>query len=71
LQRRLAERDTTFQRELAHARVDAAKKLLIDTDASLTEIAFDVGCASLPTFSALFRKIVGESPSQWRARERA
>jgi AraC-like DNA-binding protein len=70
LQRRLAEQDTSFQRELALARVSAAKKLLLETDVSLTEIAFDVGCASLPTFSALFRRVVGESPSQWRTRER-
>jgi AraC-like DNA-binding protein len=69
LQRRLGEAGTSFQRELAHARIDAAKELL-ETRASLTAVAIDVGCASLQHFSCLFRKITGEPPSAWRARRR-
>jgi AraC-like DNA-binding protein len=70
LQRRLAEHGTSFQKELARARVHAAEELLGSTDASLTEIAFTIGCASLPHFSALFRKATGESPSAWRAKHK-
>lgn len=66
LQRKLSEYDTTFQAELGVARVRAAQRLLVDTDAPLTNIALDVGCASLQHFSALFRKHIGESPSAWR-----
>ena len=68
LQRRLSEHGTSFQREVGLARVRAAQALLVETDASLTHIAFEVGCASLHHFSLLFRKVTGETPSQWRAR---
>ena len=70
LQRKLADLETTFQDEQADARVRAAKRLLLDSDAALTNIALDVGCASLQHFSALFRKRAGESPSAFRKRHR-
>lgn len=69
LQRKLGEHDTTFQGEVNAARVRAAKRLLRDTNASLTQIAFDVGCASLASFSALFRRATGTTPSAWRQRK--
>jgi AraC-like DNA-binding protein len=71
LQRKLSEAGTTFQDEMAEARIRAAKRMLLDGDAPLTTIAFEVGCASLQHFSALFRKRTGQSPSAWRRRERA
>lgn len=43
-------------------------ELLRDTDRPVTEICFDVGFASLGTFSRTFRAVIGESPSQYRAR---
>lgn len=70
LQRKLQENGTTFQEEIAEARVRAAKRLLVDGDASLTTIALEVGCASPQHFSALFRRLTGESPSAWRTRSR-
>jgi AraC-like DNA-binding protein len=70
LQRKLGDAGTTFTDEVADARVRAAKRLLADTDAPLTEIALDVGCGSLQSFSALFRRRTGESPSTFRARSR-
>ncbi len=70
LQRRLGEHDTSFRREAGIARVRVAQRLLLDTDAPLTRIAYDVGCASLPHFSALFRRVSGKSPSAWRAENR-
>ena len=70
LQRKLQENGTTFQEEVAEARVRAAKRLLVDGDASLTAIALEVGCASPQHFSALFRRLTGESPSAWRTRAR-
>ena len=70
LQRRLGDHGTTFQNEMSHARVRVAKRLLRETDANLTQIARDVGCASLASFSGLFRRATGESPSRWRERHR-
>lgn len=70
LQRKLSEVGTTFQDELASARIRAAKRLLLDTDEPLTNIALDVGFSSLQHFSALFRKREGESPSAFRNRQR-
>jgi transcriptional regulator GlxA family with amidase domain len=70
LQRKLSELDTTFQAELGAARVRAAQRMLVDTDAPLTNIALEVGCASLQHFSALFRKHVGVAPSAWRKRNK-
>ncbi len=70
LQRRLQEAGTTFHQELNLAQVRVAKAMLLDSDAQLTRVALDVGCASLSHFSALFRKLTGESPSAWRAKQR-
>lgn len=70
LQRKLADAGTTFKHELAEARVRIAKRLLVDSDTSLTEIAFEVGCTSLQSFSALFRRYSGEPPSTFRERAR-
>jgi len=67
LQRDLARAGTTFQAELDTARVRLARRLLVETGSSLTEIAYDVGCASPQHFSTLFRRVVGVSPSAWRA----
>jgi AraC-like DNA-binding protein len=70
LQRKLAEASTSFTDELADARIRAARRLLADTDAALTAIAHEVGCASLQHFGAMFRRKTGESPSAFRTRHR-
>lgn len=70
LQRRLREADTTFQAEYDQARVKAAQALLLDGEAKLTAVALEVGCASLQHFSQMFRKVTGEPPSAWRAKQR-
>jgi AraC-like DNA-binding protein len=41
--------------------------LLRETDRSVTDVCFDVGFTSLGTFSRLFREIVGETPTAYRA----
>jgi AraC-like DNA-binding protein len=71
LQRKLGDQETTFQAEVNRARVRVAKRLLRETDAKLTQVALEVGCASLPSFSALFRRATGEAPSAYRAKYRA
>jgi AraC-like DNA-binding protein len=67
LQRDLRDGGTSFQAELDAARIRLAKRLLVESDSSLTEIAYDVGCASPQHFSTLFRRVVGAPPSAWRA----
>ena len=64
-------RDTfgeTPHRYLQRRRVERAMFLLWHTDRSVTEICFDVGFASLGTFSRTFSAILGETPSAYRAR---
>ena len=70
LQRDLAAAETSFQGELDAARVRLATRLLADTDSPLTEIAYDVGCASPQHFSTLFRRVTGSTATAWRATRR-
>lgn len=71
LQRDLSLAGSSFQAELDAARVRLAKRLLVESDSPLTEIAYDVGCASPQHFSTLFRRVAGMPPSAWRTRERS
>lgn len=48
------------------ARVEKAKRLLVLTEASVTDICMEVGFSSLGTFSALFSRRVGLAPSTYR-----
>jgi AraC-like DNA-binding protein len=56
---------------LQRRRLERAMSLLRETDRSVTDICFDVGFASLGTFSRTFHDIVGVSPSAYREREQA
>jgi AraC-like DNA-binding protein len=67
LQRELLESETSFQTERNAAQIRRAKRLLRETSFDLKRIAIEVGCASAPAFTVLFRRLVGQSPSQWRA----
>ncbi len=49
-------------------RIERAKALLRQ-GASVTDACVTVGCTSLGSFSARFTEIVGETPSQYRARD--
>ncbi len=70
LQRRLSDAGTTFQDELADARVRAAQRMLAESDTPVTAIAFDVGFASPQHLSALFKKRTATTPSEWRRKRR-
>jgi AraC-like DNA-binding protein len=67
LQRDLTAAGTSFQAEIDAARIRLAKRLLLESDSPLTEIAYDVGCASPQHFSTLFRRVTGQVPSAWRS----
>jgi AraC-like DNA-binding protein len=49
-------------------RIERAKALLRQ-GVSVTDTCFAVGCTSLGSFSSRFTEIVGETPSQYRARD--
>jgi len=50
----------------AALRFDRAKHLLLTTNASVTDICFEVGYDSLGTFSSRFKRLVGLSPAEFR-----
>jgi AraC-like DNA-binding protein len=50
-------------------RIERAKALLRRGDISVTEVCMEVGCSSLGSFSARFTKLVGETPTAYRARD--
>lgn len=49
-------------------RIERAK-VLLRAGESVTDTCFAVGCTSLGSFSSRFSEIVGESPSDYRARD--
>lgn len=51
-------------------RVDKAKALLLQTNYKINDIAMTVGYEDTHYFAKVFRKITGESPSDYRLRER-
>ena len=56
----------TFTQYLAMVRIAKAKKLLANPQARVTEVAFEAGFASLTHFNRMFRRIAGQSPTDFR-----
>jgi len=52
---------------LMQKRIEKAKDLLASSSVSVTEVCLAVGFQSLGSFSALFRKYTGQSPTEYRA----
>ena len=48
-------------------RIERAMALLLRGDLSVTDVCFEVGCASLGTFSTRFTELVGVLPSLYRS----
>jgi AraC-like DNA-binding protein len=61
----------TPHRYLQRRRLERAMALLRETDRPVTEICLEVGFTSLGTFSRTFRRVLGMSPSEYRAAWRA
>jgi AraC family transcriptional regulator len=55
---------------LRQHRLEQAMNMLRDTDASISSVAVELGYASQTAFTAAFRKLTGETPSDWRRRMR-
>ena len=58
----------TPHRYLQRRRVERAMFLLRRSDRSITDICLDVGFSSVGTFGRTFHDIVGETPTDYRAR---
>lgn len=58
----------TPMRYLTARRVERAQDLLRTANLTVTEICVMVGFSSLGSFSGRFRELVGESPTDYRAR---
>lgn len=56
----------TFKEQLADLRVQEAKRRLVSTDASVTDICFSSGFQSLPSFYRTFLEIAGVAPAAFR-----
>lgn len=55
---------------LRQHRLEQAMAMLRDTDASIVSIAAELGYGSQTAFAAAFRRLTGETPSDWRRRRR-
>jgi len=55
---------------LRQQRLEQAMNMLRNTDAPIASVAADLGYASQTAFTAAFKKLTGELPSDWRRRMR-
>jgi len=60
------ERGHTMSDEIHHARVQHARRLLLETDLSIDVIATDSGFANRPHFARIFKRIIGVTPPVFR-----
>ena len=58
-------------RYLLTRRVERATALLRETELSITVVALEAGWSSLGTFSRTFKDVIGDSPGEFRDRQRA
>lgn len=55
-----------FTEYVTRTRIEKAKKLLLDPQVRISEAAYDSGFASITHFNRSFRRVVGQSPTQYR-----
>jgi len=55
-----------FTDYLSRVRIEKSKNLLLNPNLRVSEIAFEVGFQSLTHFNRVFKKIVGQSPTEYR-----
>lgn len=56
-----------FTDYVSRVRIEKAKNLLLNPNLRISEIAFEVGFQSLTHFNRVFKKVTGQSPSEYRA----
>ena len=55
-----------FTNYLSRVRVEKAKSLLLNPNARVSEVAFDIGFTSITNFNRTFNQLAGQSPSDYR-----
>lgn len=66
LRRALQSEGQTFQALLDAVRMEAAQRLLEDTDLSVQQISERIGYSDSSNFVRAFRRLLGQTPHQWR-----
>ena len=66
LQRQLQNRGTSFSRLLEEIRAETARRHLVESQLSLTQLAAILGYSELSAFSRAFHRWHGQSPRQWQ-----
>ena len=56
----------TFTDFVARSRIEKAKTILLNPNARISEAAYDSGFASITHFNRVFKRVVGQSPSEYR-----
>jgi AraC-like DNA-binding protein/ligand-binding sensor protein len=56
----------TFTDYLARTRIERAKNLLLNPNVRISEAAYDSGFASITHFNRVFKRVVGQSPTEYR-----
>lgn len=57
-----------FTEYVSRSRIEKAKNLLLNPNLRISEIAYAVGFQSLTHFNRVFKKVMGESPTEYRNR---
>jgi AraC-like DNA-binding protein len=57
-----------FTEYVSRVRIESARNLLLNPNLRISEIAYQVGFQSLTHFNRVFKKVVGESPTEFRSK---
>ena len=61
----------TFTEFVSRTRVEKGKQLLLNQNLRVSEIAYEIGFRSLTHFNRMFKRVTGESPTQYRVHLRS
>ena len=57
-----------FTNYVSRVRIEKAKNLLLNPNLRISEIAYEIGFQSLTHFNRVFKKIIGQSPTNYRGK---
>jgi AraC-like DNA-binding protein len=57
----------SFTNYVSRVRIEKAKNLLLNPNLRISEIAYEIGFQSLTHFNRIFKKVIGQSPTDYRA----
>jgi YesN/AraC family two-component response regulator len=60
-----------FTEYVSRVRIEKAKNLLLNPNLRVSEIAYEVGFQSLTHFNRVFKKLIGQSPTEYRTQVKA